>query len=432
LKDDETYISFYLLKHYSVAFVINRWNWEAVKLHLGQNKIEEKIIDMREFIRRTPVAKRKFIFGSIRKFSDFYSDPTRRYIDESMEVFKELFTPLLPYCKTKKIVVSADGVLYGFPLEALITKIPEYYKDDRGNRYKLDKMLIRLYSKKIPLFYEYSQVEYLADKFIISYIPSGSCFNFLRKKSKPKGSKRNSVIVFANPRYSNNPLEKDEEKKKRNLYIENQSIKKWPHEDLGGSFDAAVAFTREIGNAKFYAGCEAKEEMYSSSNIKDAKYILFSTWCVLGRKAEQTDRSEPALVLALVDNPEEYDGLLGMTEVAGLKLKCDIVIFSASNSTCETETGGEGFAGMTKSFLFSGSQAVVASHWQVDPSIAKKWLEIFGENLKTKAKLAALHETKKRIKESIEYEGNDGVKVSYAHPYYWASFVLFGENEYEK
>jgi CHAT domain-containing protein len=135
------------------------------------------------------------------------------------------------------------------------------------------------------------------------------------------------------------------------------------------------------------------------------------------------------LVLSLVNNPDEYDGLLGMTEAAGLRLNSDVVILSACNSAGESGKGGEGFAGMARSFLFAGSQAVVASHWQVDTRATKMLIENYGKYLKTKGRLEALEAARNVVKNAVvEYgNGKSKIKVSYAHPYFWAAFVLLGE-----
>jgi len=84
---------------------------------------------------------------------------------------------------------------------------------------------------------------------------------------------------------------------------------------------------------------------------------------------------------------------------------------------------------MARSFLFAGSQAVVASHWQVDTRATKMLIENYGKYLKeNKGRLEALEAARKVVKNAVvEYGKERKIRVSYAHPYFWAAFVLLGE-----
>ena len=139
--------------------------------------------------------------------------------------------------------------------------------------------------------------------------------------------------------------------------------------------------------------------------------------------------TEPAIVLSGGNNSEGYDGYLDMSEAAGLKLNSDIVILSACNSAGDSGKGGEGFVGLARSFLYAGSQAVVASHWTVEVKATKMLMENYARNLKTMGKLEALEAARNVVKNAVAEHGKGKrkIKVSYAHPYFWASFVLLGE-----
>jgi CHAT domain-containing protein len=134
-------------------------------------------------------------------------------------------------------------------------------------------------------------------------------------------------------------------------------------------------------------------------------------------------------------------------------------------SACETalgrEAGGEGFVGFTQALLMSGTRSVCLSLWKVDdqatallmqrfyanllgrrPGLsgplpkaealddAKRWLrgltvdEVGGE-------LAALHRGALRPLAEVSGTGPLVGAASgsrpYAHPYYWAAFVLAGD-----
>jgi CHAT domain-containing protein len=320
-----------------------------------------------------------------------------------------MFNPLLPYIKTNKVLIAADDVLYGFPFEALVTKVPDKFEYNSKN-YSLNDMSLKQFSGDILLFCEYSHMEYLGKKYNISYIPTASTLNILRGGLKEENAAVEGVIAFADPVFSTG------EEKQR-----------WLLKPLTESAAEAEIFLKQIGKGKIYKGLETTEENVWKANLGKAKYILFSTHGFLAKEDENV--VEPSLVLTLINNPEGYNGLLGMIEASGLRLNSDVVILSACNSAGESGKGGEGFAGMARSFLFAGSQAVVASHWQVDSKATKILIENYEKFLKTKGRLEALEAARNVVKTAVvEYgKGKRKIKVSYAHPYFWAAFVLLGE-----
>ena len=430
LKKDETYVSFYLLEDYSVAFVVSQHSFQPVKIDVRKKWVEEKIIHLRNQIKQSYEALKRIFERDMRRVpKDF-----RQYPKFSNELYRELFKPLEPYITTKNVLISADGVLYGFPFEALVTKIPEKFEYKFKN-YSFNKIALKQFSGNIPLFYEFTQMKYLGEKYSISYIPTASTLDVLRGELARKRETGEGLIAFADPIFSKNQMKdiKGKEAKtkgliKGELYVKHRVVRKWPPDRLPETAQEAQIFSKQIGKGKIYSGLDASEENVWKAGLENAKYVLFSTHGILGKEAENKDITEPALVLSLVNNPDEYDGLLGMSEAAGLRLNSDVVILSACNSAGESGKGGEGFAGMARSFLFAGSQAVVASHWQVDTRATKMLIENYGKFLKTKGRLEALESARNVVKNAVvEYGNKRKIKVSYAHPYFWAAFVLLGE-----
>lgn len=427
LKEDETYVSYYLLDDYSIAFVITKGSFESVKLDVKRKWVEGKIIEIRDQVKYSQEFINLAYQRDGRRFGKVFSR-CYRYPGDSNELYQKLFKPLEPYIYTKKVLVSAEGVLYGFPLEALVTFVE--YKD---KKYSLEKIGLKEILRK-PLFYEYEQMKYLGEKYSISYIPTASTLDILRNESRRQRKDVEGVIAFADPVFSRD----DKRMKANNVEVFNELtvmlfkrarlVKEWPPKRLPNSSEEAEIFKHHIGKGKVYKGFNATEKNVWQSALEKAKYILFSTHGILGKEEESGSITEPALILTLVENPEDYDGLLEMTEAAGLRLNSDVVILSTCNSAGESGKGGEGFAGMARSFLFAGSQAVVASHWPVDSQATKMLIENYGKYLKTKGRLEALKAARNVVKnEVVEYGKDKKIKISYAHPYFWASFVLLGE-----
>lgn len=439
LKEDETYISFFCMEIFTAAFIITKRSYAFVKLDVGKEWFGRKALVLRNKISRAISAVKRSCKNDMNRFHRDFSI-YGKYPQMANELYLKLFKPLEQYIWTKKLIISADGAFYGFPIEALVTKLPEMFVY-KGAEYSMEKLVLEEISGRAPLFYEYSQMEYLGEKYSISYIPTASTLNILRGEStvRRKTGEVEGLIAFADPIFSKNQVNENDIKRKQvkakvkgliegELYVKRQALRKWPPDRLPETGEEAEVFKNQIGIGKVYKGLEATEENVWQAGLEKAKYVLFSTHGILGKEADSKDITEPALVLTLVNNPDEYDGLLGMTEAAGLRLNSDVVILSACSSTGVSGKGGEGFVGMARSFLFAGSQAVVASHWPVETRATKMLIENYGKFLKTRGRLEALEAARKVVKNAVvEYSDKRKINVSYAHPYFWAPFVLLGE-----
>jgi tetratricopeptide (TPR) repeat protein len=112
------------------------------------------------------------------------------------------------------------------------------------------------------------------------------------------------------------------------------------------------------------------------------------------------------------------DGLLTAYEVAGLDLQgTDLAALSA----CETGLGdvqpGEGVYGLRRAFAIAGARSVLMSLWQVDDRATQLLMAAFYRRyLAGTDKHLALQLAQKELRQN----------PSFAHPKYWAGFVLVG------
>ena len=122
--------------------------------------------------------------------------------------------------------------------------------------------------------------------------------------------------------------------------------------------------------------------------------------------------------------------LLTMSEVLGLDLNAELTILSACNTAGRGEHAGrgEGFAGLTRSFMYAGTRSLLVTHWSVESQAAR---DLMVGMFRAKKKLAtpkALRKAKLKLKKSTRpLEGAPSGKLSLAHPFFWAPFVLVGE-----
>jgi len=431
LKEDETYISYILFQEDTVVFILTKNNLISVKLSVGKQWIEEKVSNIQASLNAALPAlnyvkpnydKNGTYRAKRRKFSKQFASYSQ-YIVESNRLYQKIFEPLETFLNTKNLIVSADGVLYGLPLEVLAIEVPVSF-EYLGKKYSLEEMALGELKGEIPLFQEFRQLQYVGSRYHIAYIPTASALNVLRGDEILKDEKTEGVVAFADPVFSLT----DERVPKKHLKKQIVLIDPLPQR-LKDSKAEAMAFKDEIGKGKIYTGMDAVERNIWRAHVQKAKYLLFSTHGFLGMEQNVKGIEEPYLVMTLVEDSIDYDGIFTMSEAAGLRLNCDIVILSACDSAGKSGKGGEGFAGMARSFLFAGSQAVVASHWSVEVNATKMLMENYGKFLKTRGRLEALEAARKVVKNAVvEYGKERKIKVSYAHPYFWGAFVLLGES----
>ena len=179
----------------------------------------------------------------------------------------------------------------------------------------------------------------------------------------------------------------------------------------------------------------------------------------------QTGLPDP-LEQALSHKPV-FDGRLSVREIQrGWELKAELVTLSACETALGRDAGGEGFVGFTQALLMSGARSVCLSLWKVDDTatallmqrfyanllgvrpglsqplpkaealaVAKAWLRGLSrvEVTELAAKLtggesrAAGAKRRQPAPQTLAVPAGADDDRPYAHPYYWAAFVLAGD-----
>jgi CHAT domain-containing protein len=160
---------------------------------------------------------------------------------------------------------------------------------------------------------------------------------------------------------------------------------------------------------------QAREEAFTAFPLESFGYIHLATHGVF-------NRNKPSWSYLLFAPPQDSapvlarDGLLTAAECYNLELDAELVALSA----CETARGelkpGEGLVGLTRGLLYSGARGVLVSQWKVPDEATSRLMQLFYRHL-----LSGLSKAKalQAAKESMRKSG-------FAHPYYWAAFVLIG------
>ncbi len=124
---------------------------------------------------------------------------------------------------------------------------------------------------------------------------------------------------------------------------------------------------------------------------------------------------EPVMAFTMV--PPGTDGLLTMSEVAGMKLSADVAALTACQTGVGMRLAGEGIISMGRAFQVAGVKSVIMSLWSVaeEPSV-RLMEEFFKAYGRGKTKLEAWAEARTKIREA-----------GFEHPFFWAGFIFVGE-----
>jgi CHAT domain-containing protein len=132
-------------------------------------------------------------------------------------------------------------------------------------------------------------------------------------------------------------------------------------------------------------------------------------------------------------------------------LNADVVTLSACRSGLGQYQRGEGYLGFAQALFLAGGRTLVLGQWSVDDTATALLMTRFYQNLLGKrpglaqplSKAEALHEAKDWLRRLTDGEIKERVAMlprgperaravpaaprPFAHPYYWAGFVLVGD-----
>jgi len=157
--------------------------------------------------------------------------------------------------------------------------------------------------------------------------------------------------------------------------------------------------------------------------------VMFATHGLV--PGELNGLTQPALALSSPEvTGDQDDGLLTMDQVLTLKLDADWVVLSACNTASGDGAGSEAVSGLGRAFFYAGAKALLVSNWPVD-SVASKTLmiDLFQRQQQSPATSKAELLRQSMLNE-IDHGGmkeGGNLKYAYAHPLFWAPFVVVGD-----
>jgi len=307
------------------------------------------------------------------------------------------------------------------------------------------------------LFDKYREMPWLIKKGSLTMLPSVSSLITLR--SLPAGDpKRKAFAGFGDPIFSKEQLASSEAEENRKTMrlasrggkvqirgvrmtekgdVDNKEVISMQLGDLNRLPDTAVEI-REIANAlsadlehDTFLGRKACKHQVKTANLSDRRVIAFATHALVPGDLDGLE--QPALALSppsVTGDPE--DGLLTMGEIMKLKLNADWVVLSACNTGASEGGGTEALTGLGRAFFYAGTRSILASMWPVETTSAKKLVSHVFRNQQSDETLSRTRALRKSMIGLIDDgafidQGTGKVIASYAHPLFWAPFVIAGD-----
>lgn len=349
------------------------------------------------------------------------SSPTSQPKTFAQTLYKKLFTPLLPHLKsTTKLFLSLDGVLQLVPFDAL-----------------------------------HDETDYLLGRYEFHYLTSGR--DLLRRTSQKAVS---ASLIVANPAFGNRKpgTPGDTEQKTQGLYQQLEFLAPLPgtqreakvlgavlkvkpllgeqatesavrairsprilHIVTHGLFWGEPAISAGEGQKDRRALLPLPQTTSSTSQISPVVTPSFQS-----NAAGASSRSALAMAQAVGGNEEEdsrKDGLLTADEARSLDLEgTQFVVLSA----CETGKGvvsrGQGVYGLRRAFLIAGAETVVTSLWRVSDEATGELMSMYYR------KLLHRKHPRGRLRAMIDAMQTLRKQPERSHPYYWAPFLVIGQD----
>ncbi|MBL7828267.1 MAG: CHAT domain-containing protein, partial [Saprospiraceae bacterium] len=289
--------------------------------------------------------------------------------------FKLMFEPFATRLP-KSLLIAPHGILALLPFDALLMQ------DPGANL-------------------QYGLFEYLGKHHPISYAYSISLHQELKQSSLAVQTVDQLVGFapeFVNPKSTNTAGSKS---------IDSPNFAPIPHSKI----EVETIVKKKQG--KGYYGNQATEANFIKA-APEAQIIHISTHTWWEPKT-----GLPCIVFQPIPDQEENEFLFP-NEIYPLRLKADLVVFSA----CETGIGpveaGGGIASLARAFSFAGARGLVTTLWKVDGLQSKELMTLFYEKKTPQSSYSeALWRAKNAYLEKFP---------EYVAPYYWAGFNHVGGN----
>jgi CHAT domain-containing protein len=223
----------------------------------------------------------------------------------------------------------------------------------------------------LPFHALFDGERYLGDRFSISYTPSASVYYLCSTKS---ASPPAGALVLGVPDPSA-------------PYI----------------MDEVTAVSSVLSNADVFTGAEATLEVLREKG-SECRWVHIAThgWF---------RQDNPMFSSISLGNSQ-----LSLFDLYQLDLPAELVTLSGCGTGLNVVVGGDELLGLVRGLLYAGAQGVLVTLWDVNDQSTAEFMKLFYEHLKTNPNKA----------QAVQHATAE-IRKQYAHPFYWAPFVLVGK-----
>jgi len=261
-------------------------------------------------------------------------------------------------------------------------------------------------------------------------LPSMTALSILRHRKNPPGLPPRELLVFADPVFeaddprigrndSGNSARSTQAGRVQSASPTRTSSKvglQFPR--LPGTRHEAeeIASVASADGTEVLLGFDASRQRATSHEIEEYRFIHFATHSVI----DDAHPESSAVILSLFDRAgRRQDGFLRLREIYNLKLSADLVVLSACDSALGKDIKGEGIVGLTRGFMYAGTQRVLATLWEVDDEATSELMKWFyvGMLQKHNTPALSLREAQMEVRQQERWKS----------PFYWGAFVIEGD-----
>ena len=180
-----------------------------------------------------------------------------------------------------------------------------------------------------------------------------------------------------------------------------------------------------------FLGTRANEDAVRRTDLSQYRIVAFATHG-LGR-GDLDGLDQPALALSA---PEVVggagDGLLTMEKILRLRMDADWIVLSACQSGAGSTEDDEALSGLGRAFFYAGSRALLVTAWPIETTSARALTTLIFQRYTadpTVSRAMALRSAMLAVlDEGAAIDGRSGiVRFTYAHPVFWAPFIVVGD-----
>ena len=346
-------------------------------------------------------------------------------------LFVKLMKPVEPVWQGAKVILAVPHAELGqLPFSVLVTEA------------------IAQPGKSAQPFASYQNVPWLMRKAAIAQLPSVTALASLRKQA-PNDAQRRNFIGFGDPLFSKEQAKEANvqlaassvatrgvplrlRNKLKTTGVDSAELALLPRlPDTGEEIREIASVLGAEPDRDIFLQEKAIEKTVMETDMSNRRVVMFATHGLV--PGELNGLTQPALALSTPDLSDgNGDGLLTMDEILSLKLNADWVVLSACNTAAGEGSGSEAVSGLGRAFFYAGARALLVSNWPVETVAARK---LMVDLFRRRAAEPAMAKPEALRQAMLALSGGPGATdahtgkfpYSYAHPLFWAPFVVVGD-----